>query len=61
MMSRINNFSKMFLISESYYNDLKNNINTENSKLISFLIYGIILGRLLEKYKKFRKKMKFRK
>ena len=24
MMSRINNFSKMFLISESYYNDLKN-------------------------------------
>ena len=28
------------------YNDLKNNINTENSKLISFLIYGIILGRL---------------
>jgi len=23
-MSRINNFSKMFLISESYYNDLKN-------------------------------------
>ena len=43
------------------YNDLKNNINSENSKLISFLIYGIILGRLLEKYKKFRKKMKFRK
>ena len=43
------------------YNDLKNNINTENSKLISFLIYGIILGRLLEKYKKIRKKMKFRK
>mgnify|MGYP003313966796 FL=1 len=43
------------------YNDLKNNFNTENSKLISFLIYGIILGRLLEKYKKFRKKMKFRK
>ena len=43
------------------YNDLKNNINTENSKLISFLIYGIFLGRLLEKYKKFRKKMKFRK
>ena len=43
------------------YNDLKNNINTENSKLISFLIYGISLGRLLEKYKKFRKKMKFRK
>ena len=43
------------------FNDLKNNINTENSKLISFLIYGIILGRLFEKYKKFRKKMKFRK
>ena len=43
------------------YNDLKNNTNTENSKLISLLIDGIILGRLLEKYKKFRKKMNFRK
>ena len=43
------------------YDDLKNNINSENSKLISFLIYGIILGRLLEKYKKLRKKIKFRK
>ena len=43
------------------YDDLKNNLNSENSKLISFLIYGIILGRLFEKYKKLRKKIKFRK
>ena len=43
------------------YDDLKNNLNSENSKLISFLIYGIILGWLLEKYKKLRKKIKFRK
>jgi len=43
------------------YNDLKKNINSENSKLISFLIYGIILGRLLEKYKKLRNKIKFKK
>ena len=40
------------------YDDLKNNLNSENSKLISFLIYGIILGRLLEKYKKLRKNFK---
>ena len=43
------------------YNDSKKNLNSENSKLISFLIYGIILGRLLEKYKKISKKIKFRK
>ena len=43
------------------YDDLKNNLNSENSKLISFLIYGIILERLLEKYKKLRNKIKFRK
>tara|TARA_B100001115_G_C15624831_1_gene300005 strand:+ start:189 stop:341 length:153 start_codon:yes stop_codon:yes gene_type:complete len=43
------------------YNDLKNNLNSENTKLISFLIYGIILGKLLEKYKQLRKKIKFRK
>ena len=36
------------------YDDLKNNLNSENSKLISFLIYGIILGRIIEKYKKLR-------
>ena len=34
------------------YKELKTNINSENTKLISFLIYGIILGRLLEKIKK---------
>ena len=43
------------------YDDLKNNLSSENSKLISFLIYGISLGRLLEKYKQLRKKIKFRK
>ena len=43
------------------YDDLKNNLNSENSKLISFLIYCIIIGRLIEKYKKLRKKIKFRK
>ena len=43
------------------YNDLKNNLNSENTKLNSFLIYGIILGRLLEKYKKLRNKIKFKK
>ena len=43
------------------YKELKTNINSENTKLISFLIYGIILGRLLEKIKKARKKINFRK
>ena len=32
MMSRINNFSKMFLISESYYNDLKNKNGEEEEQ-----------------------------
>ena len=42
------------------YKNLKESINTDNSKLVSFLILGILLGRLVEKYtnikKRFRRK-----
>ena len=42
------------------YNKLKDSINSDNSKLVSFLILGILLGRLVEKYtnikKRFRRK-----
>ncbi len=42
------------------YNNLKESINSDNSKLISFLIMGILLGRFIEKFnnvkKKFRRK-----
>lgn len=37
------------------YNELKKNINSENSKIISFLFFGILLGRLFEKYRKLKK------
>ena len=37
------------------YNELKKNINSDNSKIISFLFFGILLGRLFEKYLKLKK------
>tara|TARA_B100001250_G_scaffold391488_1_gene392387 strand:- start:251 stop:403 length:153 start_codon:yes stop_codon:yes gene_type:complete len=40
------------------YRNLKESINSDNSKLVSFLIMGIILGRLIEKYKNIIKRMK---
>ena len=32
-------------------NNLKDSINSENSRIVSFLIYGIFIGRLYEKNK----------
>jgi len=43
------------------YNNLKNSINSDNSKLVSFLILGIILGRIVEKYKNIKKKLRRKK
>jgi len=43
---------------KSEYNKLKESINSENSKLVSFLIFGILIGRILEKIKNFRRKFK---
>ena len=40
------------------YNKLKDTINSDNSKLVSFLIFGIILGRILEKIKNVKKRFK---
>ena len=40
------------------YNNLKDSINQDNSKLISFLIMGILLGRFIEKFKNIKKKFR---
>ncbi len=37
------------------YNELKKNINSENSKVISYLFFGILVGRGYEKYRKIKK------
>lgn len=37
------------------FNNLKNEINEENSKLITFLFFGILIGRIYEKYRKIKK------
>ena len=42
---------------KEYYN-LKGSINSDNSKLVSFLIMGILLGRFIEKFKNIKKKFK---
>ena len=39
------------------YNELKKNINSENSKVISYLFFGILVGRAYEKYRKIKKTM----
>tara|TARA_B100000902_G_scaffold196307_1_gene187494 strand:- start:308 stop:460 length:153 start_codon:yes stop_codon:yes gene_type:complete len=40
------------------YNNLKDSINSDNSKLISFLILGILLGRFIEKFNNIKKKFR---
>jgi len=40
------------------YNNLKDSINSDNSKLVSFLILGILLGRIIEKFKNVKKRFK---
>ncbi len=40
------------------YNNLKESINSDNSKLISFLILGILLGRFIEKFNNIKKKFR---
>ena len=46
---------------KSEYNNLKDSINSENSKLVSFLIFGILIGRIIEKIRQFKKKFKRKK
>tara|TARA_B100001250_G_scaffold234497_1_gene201374 strand:+ start:3395 stop:3544 length:150 start_codon:yes stop_codon:yes gene_type:complete len=40
------------------YKNLKDSINSDNSKIISFLIMGVLLGRIIEKYKNIKKKFR---
>ena len=40
------------------YENMKKSLNSENTNLISFLILGILLGRLVEKYKNIKKRIK---
>ena len=40
------------------YNNLKDSINSDNSKLVSFLILGILLGRFIEKFNNIKKKFR---
>ena len=40
------------------YNKLKDSINSDNSKLVTFLMLGILLGRLVEKFKNVKKRFK---
>lgn len=40
------------------YQNLKKSINSDNSKLVSFLIMGILLGRLIEKFNNIKKRIK---
>ena len=39
------------------YKNLKKSINSENTNLISYLFLGILLGRLVEKYKNIKKRI----
>ena len=57
------NYLENFKVSEfkEEYNNLNNSINSDNSKLISFLIFGILLGRIVEKYKNIKKRIRRKK
>jgi len=50
---------EMSSFSENYDN-LKNELNKDQSKLISLLFFGIILGRVYEKFLKIKKSIKRR-
>jgi hypothetical protein len=42
------------------YDNLKNELNKDQSKLVSLLFFGIILGRVYEKFLKIKKAIKRR-
>ena len=43
------------------YRNLKNSINSDNSKIVSFLVFGVLLGRLIEKYYNLKKRLRRKK
>jgi len=43
------------------YRNLKDSINSDNSKIVSFLVIGVLLGRLIEKFYNLKKRMRRKK
>ena len=43
------------------YRNLKDSINSDNSKIVSFLVLGVLLGRLIEKYYILKKRLRRKK
>ena len=43
------------------YRNLKDSINSDNSKIVSFLVFGVILGRLIEKFYNLKKRLRRKK
>ena len=43
------------------YRNLKDSINSDNSKIVSFLIIGVLLGRLIEKFYNLKKRLRRKK
>ena len=43
------------------YRNLKDSINSDNSKIVSFLVIGVLLGRLIEKFYILKKRLRRKK
>ena len=43
------------------YRNLKDSINSDNSKIVSFLVIGVLLGRLIEKFYNIKKRLRRKK
>ena len=43
------------------YRNLKDSLNSDNSKIVSFLVIGVLLGRLIEKFYNLKKRLRRKK
>ena len=43
------------------YRNLKESINSDNSKIVSFLVLGVLIGRLIEKFNNIKKRLRRKK
>ena len=43
------------------YRNLKDSINSDNSKIVSFLVIGVLLGRMIEKFYNLKKRLRRKK
>ena len=43
------------------YRNLKDSINSDNSKIVSFLVIGVLLGRLIEQFYNLKKRLRRKK